>query len=237
MRAADHALLFRSMVKQVCRRLGYHATFMARPAFPDYFASGWHVHQSLTPVGGGGNAFADRSGKQRLTDLGMQWVAGLLEHAVSASVFTTPTINGYKRYRPDSFAPDRVVWADGEPRRPAARDRRAGLASLPRREPGRRPGREPVPATSPRRSPPGSTASGASSTRGRRPRSRTWRSGKTPLPASLMEAVAALKADPFFTEAFGAPFVDYFTRLKEFEIARFLQHVTDWEHREYFEVF
>ena len=52
-----------------------------------------------------------------------------------------------------------------------------------------------------------------------------------------MDAVAALKADAFFTEAFGAPFVDYFTRLKEFEIARFLQHVTDWEHREYFEVF
>ena len=53
MQAADHALLFRSAVKQVCRRLGYHATFMARPAFPDYFASGWHVHQSLAPRGGG----------------------------------------------------------------------------------------------------------------------------------------------------------------------------------------
>ena len=37
-----------------------------------------------------------------------------------------------------------------------------------------------------------------------------------------MDAVAALRADPFFTEAFGEPFVDYFTRLKEFEIGRFL---------------
>lgn len=61
--------------------------------------------------------------------------------------------------------------------------------------------------------------------------------GKTPLPASLMDAVAALRADRFFTEAFGEPFVDYFARLKEFEIGRFLQHVTDWEHREYFEVY
>ena len=52
-----------------------------------------------------------------------------------------------------------------------------------------------------------------------------------------MDAVAALRADPFFTKAFGEPFVDYFTRLKEFEIARFLAHVTDWEHREYFEVY
>jgi glutamine synthetase len=61
--------------------------------------------------------------------------------------------------------------------------------------------------------------------------------GRTPLPASLMEAVAALRADTFFTEAFGAPVVDYVARLKEFEIGRFLQHVTDWEHREYFEVY
>ncbi len=70
MQAADHALLFRSAIKQVCRRLGYHATFMARPAFPDYFASGWHVHQSLSPVASGGNAFTDETGGQRLTDLG-----------------------------------------------------------------------------------------------------------------------------------------------------------------------
>ena len=44
---ADDALLFRTAVKQICRRLGYHATFMARPAFPEFFSTGWHVHQSL----------------------------------------------------------------------------------------------------------------------------------------------------------------------------------------------
>src|SRR5436309_3316126 len=27
------------------------------------------------------------------------------------TVFTTPTINGFKRFRPYSFAPDRVNWA------------------------------------------------------------------------------------------------------------------------------
>jgi glutamine synthetase len=60
---------------------------------------------------------------------------------------------------------------------------------------------------------------------------------KQRLPTSLMEAVAALRGDAFFREAFGEPFVDYFLRLKEFEIARFLAHVTDWEHREYFEMY
>ena len=52
-----------------------------------------------------------------------------------------------------------------------------------------------------------------------------------------MQAVADLKADSFFRQAFGEIFVDYIVRLKEFEIDRFLQHVTDWEHREYFEMY
>ena len=34
----------------------------------------------------------------------------LLEHARAACAFATPTINGYKRYRPYSLAPERVIW-------------------------------------------------------------------------------------------------------------------------------
>ena len=155
-----------------------------------------------------------------------------------ASVFTTPTINGYKRYRPDSFAPDRVVWAVenrgallrviGEPGSPACHvENRVG-------DPAANP--VPLPRVAGRER--ASTASAASSTRaagrGAVPRAQ----GKTPLPGEPDgRGGRAATPIPFFTEAFGAPFVDYFTRLKEFEIARFLQHVTDWEHREYFEVF
>ena len=36
---------------------------------------------------------------------------------------------------------------------------------------------------------------------------------------------------------FGAEFVDYYTHIKNAEIDRFLAEVTDWEHREYFEMF
>ena len=44
---ADNMVLFRSAVKQIARRHGYHATFMCRPKLPNVFASGWHLHQSL----------------------------------------------------------------------------------------------------------------------------------------------------------------------------------------------
>src|SRR5205085_1435940 len=47
LRTADDLVLFRTATRQVCRRLGCFATFMARPALKGYYASGWHLHQSL----------------------------------------------------------------------------------------------------------------------------------------------------------------------------------------------
>jgi glutamine synthetase len=57
------------------------------------------------------------------------------------------------------------------------------------------------------------------------------------LPKSLREAVSALNDDPFFRGAFGAEFVDYYVHIKNAEIERFQAEVSDWEHREYFEMF
>jgi len=57
------------------------------------------------------------------------------------------------------------------------------------------------------------------------------------LPKSLREAVFALQDDPFFRGAFGPEFVDYYVHIKNAEIERFQAEVSDWEHREYFEMF
>jgi hypothetical protein len=48
-----------------------------------------------------------------------------------------------------------------------------------------------------------------------------------------MDAVRALKTSALFREKMGSDFIDYIVAPKEFEISRFLSHVTDWEHREY----
>ena len=104
--AADAMMLMRSAIKQSARRRGYHATFMCRPRLPNVMSSGWHLHQSLGK--GGKNAFASDQGD--LSEIGWHWLAGLLAHARGAAALCTPTLNGYKRYRPYSLAPDRVVW-------------------------------------------------------------------------------------------------------------------------------
>ena len=58
-----------------------------------------------------------------------------------------------------------------------------------------------------------------------------------PLPRSLLDATFALKEDSYFREKFGDQFIDYILHIKEAEISRFLSTVTDWEHKEYFEIF
>ena len=80
------------------------------------------------------------------------------------------------------------------------------------------------------------TASTASSIRARR-RIRRTRPRRALLPKSLREAVFALQDDPFFRQALGAEFVDYYVHIKNAEIERFQAEVSDWEHREYFEMF
>ena len=64
-----------------------------------------------------------------------------------------------------------------------------------------------------------------------------YESDKPLLPRSLMESVAALKESTLFRDELGDAFIDYMVGLKQSEISRFLAHVTDWEQREYFEVF
>lgn len=57
------------------------------------------------------------------------------------------------------------------------------------------------------------------------------------LPANLSEAIDVLEADEKLTQAMGARFVPCYAALKRAEIARFERTVTDWEQREYFDLY
>jgi len=232
---ADAMVLFRSAVKQVCRRHGYHATFMCRPALPNLFSSGWHLHQSLRDRRTGRNAFVPTAPGELLSPVGRHFVGGLLAHARAAAVFTTPTINGYKRYRPFSLAPDRATWGRDNK---GAMIRVVGGPDDPGTHVENRVGE---PAANPYLYMAAQIVAGLDGIQRALdpgpPTEEPYATRATPLPRSLMEAVAALREDTLFRKAFGDAVVDYLITLKEFEIARFLGEVTDWEHREYFEVF
>ncbi|MEM7633658.1 MAG: glutamine synthetase family protein [Pseudomonadota bacterium] len=233
--AADAMSLFRSMVKQVCRRQGLHATFMCRPQVANLFASGWHVHQSLVSVQSGDNLFMPETGDRLLSPLGLHYTAGLLARAVEASVFASPTINGYKRYRSFQLAPDRAIWgrdnkgamvrAIGGPGDPATRveNRAAEAAANPYLHLAAQIW---------------AGLDGVDNTRDPGPAADTpYETDAAMLPTNLMHAVDALAGSQLFRQRFGDRFVDYLVHIKRAEIARFLSEVTDWEHREYFDLY
>jgi glutamine synthetase len=233
--AADVMVVFRSAVKQICRRHGLHATFMCRPQIPNVMSSGWHLHQSLKDRKSGANAFMPIRQNERLSDTGAHFLGGLLKHARASSIFTTPTLNGYKRFRSHSLAPDRAVWGH---------DNRGAMVRVlggPGDQATRLENRVGEPAANPylymasqvlagidgmeRRLDPGPSADAP------------YDANAEFLPKSLVEAVAAARADSFFREKLGTDFMHYLLKIKDAEIARFQMEVTDWEHREYFEVF
>ena len=238
--SADNMVLFRSAMKQVARRHGYFVSFMCRPALANLLSCGWHLHQSLVARKGKANAFVS-SGKDVLSPTGRHYLAGLIAHARAAAAFATPTINGYKRYRAYSLAPTRAIWG---------RDNRGVMVRVMGR-PGdpatRLENRLGEPAANPylymasqiyagldgmaRKLDPGSSADAP------------YETASEPLPNNLAEALAALRDDACFRDGFGAGFVDYYARIKDAEIARFRSDgdagadVTQWEQREYFDLF
>jgi glutamine synthetase len=238
--AADAMILFRAAVKQIARRHGLLASFMCRPALPNLFSSGWHLHQSLVARKGGRNAFAgtDHDG---LSATGFHYLGGLLTHAHAAAAFTTPTVNGYKRYRAYTLAPDRAIWA---------RDNRGAMLRVigqPGDPSTHLENRVGEPAANPylyiasqiyagldgiaHKRDPGPSADAPYETKAQA------------LPKTLGEALAALRDSAVFRKGFGDAFVDYFAHIKEAEFARFaaesIEHaeVTAWEQNEYFDLF
>ena len=234
--AADNMMLFRNAVKQICKRHGYHATFMCRPGLANAFSSGWHLHQSLLSNSDGGNAFMPDNEKDLLSATGRNFVAGVLEHAAPSTVFTTPTVNGYKRYKPNSLAPERIVW--GKDNKGAMLRVVGAGANDPATHLENRVGE---PAANPYLYMASQVISGLDGIdRGLKPQVATddpYAPGTELLPSNLMDALTALDGSDMYRAKLGDQFVDYFLHIKRAEVARFLSEVTDWEHQEYFEMY
>jgi glutamine synthetase len=234
MKSADDMILFRNAVKQICRRHGHHATFMCRPSFPNAMSSGWHLHQSLADARGR-NLFAPDESGELLSRLGRHYLAGLLAGAAEAVAFTTPTINGYKRYRANSLAPDRIVWGSD--------NRGAMLRVVGGTSPSatRIENRIGEPAANPYLYLASQLATGlagiAAAAEPPPPTDAPYEAVAATLPTSLGAALGALADGPILRAAFGTEFIDYYSMIKHAEVRRYEAHVTDWEMKEYFDVF
>ncbi|MCB2043153.1 MAG: glutamine synthetase, partial [Rhodoferax sp.] len=232
--AADTMVLLRSAIKQVCHRAGYHATFMCRPRIPNVMSSGWHLHQSLRGSDGANAFIPSREGRD-LSDIGLHYLGGLKQHACAAAALASPTINGYRRYRPFSLAPDRAIWA---------RDNRGAMLRVlggVGQAATRIENRVGEPAANPYLYMASQVFSGLD---GMHNKTDPGPSADAPydtpaeqLPRSLGDALACLRASEMLNRQMGEDFVRYLCHIKQAEIDRFNLEVSAWEHREYFDLY
>lgn len=234
--AADRGMLFKSICRDIAFKTGTEVSFMARPAGTPG-GSGCHLHISLCDMKTGKNVFYDPDKKDGLSDTAKFMSGGILLHAKALAPFLAPTVNCYKRYQLESYAPTHIAWGDDNrtvylrvPNRRGAETRlevRAGSAACN-----------------------GYLAlavlllAGLDGIKGRiQPppmidanvyKDSSVRATLDSLPTRLAEAVSIARSDPWVKSAVPPELLELFLSLKEREYLSFESYVTDWETQTYY---
>jgi glutamine synthetase len=94
-RTADNLTTYRQVCAAVGRKHGLHASFMPKP-FTGVSANGHHHHFTLVDEDGN-NVFHDPDGPAQLSEIGLQFMGGILDHHKALCCVGSPTVNSYKR--------------------------------------------------------------------------------------------------------------------------------------------
>ncbi|KNG90691.1 putative glutamine synthetase [Aspergillus nomiae NRRL 13137] len=242
---ADRTSLFKLVAKSIGIEHGITPCFMAKPIQGQPGSSG-HIHVSLCDLDGK-NLFARETPDDNapwpdavgLSDLGRQFLAGILEALPDIMPLFAPTVNSYKRLVENFWAPVNVSWG--------LEDRMASIRLItpPVCKPGatrfevRIPGADLHPHYA-------LSVILAAGWRGVQkkleikvpPVSAMKKDNTRPelLPNTLEEALKRFNAaDSIAREILDGEFVDFFTATREHELRVWREAVTDWEFKRYIE--
>ena len=230
---ADRAILFKTGTKEIGARFGVMPSFMAKWNQQLPGCSG-HIHQSLSD--GKNNLFFDAKSPRRMSKLFESYLAGQVACLMEMAPMFWPTINSYKRLVDGFWAPVKPTW--GMDNRTASFRVIAGSPKATRLE-TRCPGADVNPylamaaviaaglhgveqglkLTTP---PITGTNEGADNI----PRA----------PRTLIETTRIFRQSTIARDWFGDDFVDHFAATREWEWRQWLDGVTDWELKRYFEI-
>lgn len=236
MKAADDAFLYKNGIKEIAALEGRTASFMALPR-SDWAGSSCHIHQSLRDLATGEPVMMAAGSVQhppQLSEVGRQYVAGVLATLRDFAAIYWPTINSYHRARPYSWAATTVTWG-WDNRSTALRmvGEDAGSVRLENRMPGA--------DVNPYLAIAATLAGGAHGIENRLELPPSFDGDAyadptlEPLPASLEEAVDILERSDVARDLLGEDFVVHYVASRRAEIAQWRAHVSDWEVRLYFE--
>ena len=229
LRSADETALFKGICKDIAEQKGMLATFMGRPK-NENGGSGCHFHVSLNDVATGKNLFDDPSGEEGMSPVMRHFVAGVLKHAPAMVAFLAPTINCYKRFQPNSFAPYYIGWGY---------DNRTTFVRIPseRGKATRVEIRAGSAAANPYLAIGSILAAGLDGIKNKLEPPAIVTTDlyndeslqRTTVPRSLFRALRELENDEWMKKIAGSDLVNNFIAVKDAEVESFINHVHQWE--------
>jgi glutamine synthetase len=234
---ADSAVTLRVALKVIAQLNGLYCTFLPKP-IRGINGSGMHVHQSLTFIANGKNAFSDPGDQHGLSKIAKHFIAGQLAHAHGMCAILAPLVNSYKRLVAGYEAPVYISWA---------RINRSALIRVPRvsvNESTRLELRCPDPSCNPYLAFTVMLASGLDGIRRELSLAeateeniylieKTNTSSQDVLPSSLNQALKALEEDVVIRDALGTHTHEVFINAKRLEWEDYRLEVTNWELENY----
>ena len=224
---ADRHVLLKQAVKEIADTQGRSVTFMAKP-HADQPGNSCHLHLSLWRDGE--NAFTAADGSP--SDEFRWFLGGFMAHAADLMVAYAPTVNSYKRYKSQSWAPTQLAWSTDNR---TTSFRIVGTGSSRRIE-CRLPGAD----VNPYLAYSAALASGLDGIeRQIEPTAELigdgYRADAPAVPTRLRDAADRFVASDAARRLLGDAVVDHYGHFHLTEADAYDAAVTDWEHRRYFE--
>ena len=234
--AADKAALFKTILKILCQRRGWMATFMAKWS-PDWPGQSGHLHMSLFDAESGQSIFHEEGARHAMSERMRWFVGGQQALMPELLAMVAPTVNSYTRLVPGYWAPTAATW--GYENRTCALRVIGGSASAQRVE-----YRIAAADINPYLALAAAIGSGLWGIEQRiEPDAgiagNAYEQQAAPeraLPPTLWDAAQRLRGSAAARALFGGAFVDHFAATREWEEREARKAVTDWQLARYFEI-
>jgi glutamine synthetase len=107
---ADHHVIYKNGVKEICAANGVAATFMAKWTMAEA-GSSCHLHASVWNADGSESLMWDEDAPHHMSTTYRHFMGGLMSTAREMAWMYAPFVNSYKRYQLGSWAPTAIVWS------------------------------------------------------------------------------------------------------------------------------
>jgi glutamine synthetase len=229
---ADRHVIYKNAAKEITSQFGRSITFMAKYSEAEV-GSSCHIHSSVWNSDASESLMWDAAASDHLSPVFRGWLGGQIACGHELAWMYAPTVNSYKRYQPESWAPTALAWS--------VDNRTCGFRLVGHGRSFRLESRIPGADVNPYLAYAATIAAGLNGIeREIDPPARfdgnAYAAPDLPrVPASIVEAIDAFAQSKVAVDAFGSDVHEHLLNTARQEWLAFGRAVTDWERRRNFD--